>query len=215
MMDLTNCSSNSSATSSAAPPKYILGVDIGMRNMALCLLDAATCQVVFFDVLDILLQRSILHLDNLSDRQARKLDKKCSKKASVYELIEGVVQTLKNVQSFNDGMQHLCHVVIENQPHFKLPHMKNISVAVHTFYSTILPECMVEYMQPLSKFSGLGIDKKRLDKYAARKKMAVQCCRERLEHYGDARGMAQLALFKKKDDVADAYLLALRGVNVV
>lgn len=213
MMDLTQCSSSS--LEQLPVPRYVLGIDIGMRNLAMCVLDADTSQVVFMDVLDILLQRSILNMENLSERQEKKLNKKCSKRATGgYELIEGLVQTLRNVHTFQEGMQFICHVIIENQPP-ALPHMQKIATAIHTFYTTILPSCIVEYMQPMHKFIHLNIDKKKLEKYHHRKKMAVQCCLERLEHFQDAKGMTQMAMYKKKDDIADAYLLALRAVSVV
>lgn len=212
MTDLTKCSTISSEE---PVPRYCMGVDIGMRNLALSVVDSKTMTTVYLDVWDILLQRSQLDESALSARQEKKLNKKCTKKASVYDLVEGVCSTLRTLHAQVPEMEHVCHVMIENQPHYKLPHMKNIAVAIHTFYTLTLPGCRVQYMQSMSKFNGMRIEKSRLKKYNDRKRVAVECCIDQMEGHNDVIGMSHLALFKKKDDLADAYLLALQGVSTL
>jgi len=193
-----------------------MGVDVGMRNLALCVMNARTHQVVYMDVLDILLQCSVLVVADLAPREEKKLDKKRKKKhASVYELVSGVVATLKIVMETEPGLSGLVHIVIENQPHFKLPHMKNIAVAIHSFFQTIMPATRVQYMQATEKFAQLGISKAQLSQYRDRKKTAVAAMKECLDVHSDVPAATLLELYKKKDDLADAYLLALRGVALV
>lgn len=191
-----------------------MGVDIGMRNLALCILDPNTHQVVYMDVLDILLEESILCIPDLAPREKKKIEKKTKKKkyASVYELVSGLVNTMNKQIDTYPTFLDIRHVIIENQPHFKLPHMKNIAIALHAYIATRIPNCIVQYMQATQKFAGLaGISKKQLREYRDRKKLAVECMKERLEHFGDSIAMTQLALYKKKDDIADAYLLGLQA----
>ena len=187
----------------------VMGVDVGMKNLAICVLNCDTGHVVFMDVLDIFAQRSVLHMSAPEPKNAEKKRKK--KYASIYELVTGVIGTLENVLVYEPCLYHLSHCIIESQTPYHLPHMKNISTAIHTFLKTRIPNLTVQYMNAMSKFEGHGIPKKEISKYKDRKKLAVECARKHLEKMQDVAAITQFVLYKKQDDLADAYLLALRG----
>lgn len=199
---LTNCSMTCTRNS------LVLGVDVGTKNLALCYMNRETKTVYNMQLMNILTQKSVLELDPVAEK---KLVKK-EKKATTYQLIDGLVKTLNAVHEHIPRDDVVC-IIIENQPHFKLPTMKNIAVAIQTYYTMHTPSAHIQYMNGCTKYhlNHIKDDKK----YKDRKKLSVVLCKESMNKYQDVHGMLQLSSYKKQDDLTDAYLLALAGCDMV
>lgn len=164
------------------------------------------------DVLNIILQTSVLDVDEKKRLADKKLEKK-KKYSSVYDLVSGLVGTMnKIIEANREAFGGVSKVICENQPQHKLPHMKNIAIALQAYYQTVRPDVEFLYVNPLQKFRHFGLSKQQVGCYKDRKKMAVDQTISALTRHNDTQAMVQLSLYKKKDDLCDSYLLALQEV---
>ena len=106
------------------------------------------------------------------------------------------------------------HVIIENQPCIKNPTMKTLQVALATYFQSMQMlhpafAPAVGSVRAVSASSKLGAEWKGLS-YAERKKRSVELAKALLDSVDCADDMRQrFACSPKKDDLADAFLLAV------
>ena len=179
---------------------HIVGIDVGLRNLALCCIDDETGAIVHWDVLDV-----------LKDKKA--------KSVSIEKSVELLLEELKTLP-WLCALEAGDQVAIEAQPVGRAAtgnvRMKCVSHAIQSFVrlqtkagccfvnpkTKVGVEMLGEYVD-CSDAQGDENTKKR---YARHKKAAVVKVGE------DVKGTQWEAFFhnelKKKDDAADAFLLA-------
>lgn len=183
----------------------LIAFDVGVKNLSYCVLDDSS--VISWNII------------NVSDG----IDEKSSK--DFHTIAEALFSKLDSHFSDVD----VSHVVIENQPVYKNPTMKSIQMMLYSFFamrnlkrehniklSFIAASTKVKYAERVLKENcpdDLNELKKTKNKYAYNKKSAVHCVKLMIEssseiHFDDHL-VTRFSDSKKKDDLADAFLLAL------
>ena len=178
----------------------IVGIDVGLRNLALCCIDADTAEIVHWEVLDV-----------LKDRKA--------KSVSIEKSVDLLLAELGTVPWFGE-LEEGDTVAIEAQPVGRAAtgnvRMKCVSHAIQSFVA-LRTQAGCRFVNPKTKVgvemlgeyvdcSDAQGDENTKKRYARHKKAAVDKVGE------DVRGTKWEDFFhqklKKKDDAADAFLLA-------
>lgn len=108
-------------------------------------------------------------------------------------------------------LSNIKTIVIENQPVLKNPKMKSIQMILFTYFLIRKPEINVKLVPASSKLKfnikNEEIDKvnKVKNKYTRNKKLAIEYCKEFIKDNNEKTHF--FVNFKKKDDLADSYLL--------
>ena len=117
-------------------------------------------------------------------------------------------------------------VMIESQLHARNPAAVHVNVILHSYFACKYPLTSVQVVQAASKFKLVdprwyenlpdfeSVKETRSAKYTERKKYAVQVCLHILHVEKDTQAATQLTGERKKDDLADSYLLALQALDV-
>lgn len=183
----------------------LIAFDVGVKNLSYCVLDDSS--VISWNII------------NVTDG----LDEKSSK--DIHHIAEALFCKLDT--HFSDV--HVSHVVIENQPVYKNPTMKSIQMMLYSFFamrnlkteqniklSFIAASTKVKYAERLLKEhcpNDLMEFKQTKNKYTYNKKTAVHCVKLMIESSSEINFDDHLVTrffdSKKKDDLADAFLLAL------
>ena len=191
----------------------IISFDIGVKNLAVCLLEkpieSENPSIIYWDVI-VLSEEKKPNLDSIAESLFTKLD----------DLIEKY------------GLPDI--VLIENQPALRNPTMKSVQICVYSYYmlakhrndtqkpevmfisateklKVVLPkkptengstEVVAEAVKPKTKMS-----------YAVRKKQSIQMALQLLETLGDVESLEKMKSHKKKDDMADSLLQAIAWIQ--
>lgn len=208
-----------------ADPVFVLGIDVGLRNLALCLIrsdlsnskedpsnrtETPVTSVLAWHVLDVL---GMLE----------------TKQVDIPKAVELVVRRL---QSFDfsplpqDRKRIRLHVAIEAQPVGRQVsgniRMKCVSHAIQSFFLMSFPACTVTFVNPKNKFARELVEKVAAERaieapdlpegkltnkqrYAQHKKLAARLVSAVVE---GTEYVSWYRALKKKDDAADSYLLA-------
>ena len=168
--------------------RYILSVDIGIRNLALMLLeceqDYSIRDIVWFELLDITI---FCHLD-------RESKKTCSLFHS-----KTISDWLSHVFFLHKELFDLCEIIlVEKQP----PH-GHVSVEQLIFFQ-FRSKCILIYPRSVHKFFNWGPE---ID-YETRKVKSVQILEYRLEHTSRSWLRDEFQKLDRKHDISDAYIQA-------
>lgn len=208
----------------------ILGVDIGICNLALCVLEFQSSifdfQIILWELLDIscsLKCENVLRNGKICNKKASKMSEsgkaycsvhgkkeichKISNKTNLLFLTRNLQNTLKN---YLDILQTCDWVYIENQPALKNPLMKTLSVV---FYAYLAEHLNIKHIYFINASNKLKLNeqmtkeylKSRKNKYQARKQLSIIYVQMILEN----AGMNDYEISSsKKDDLCDAFLYA-------
>lgn len=213
----------------------VLGWDIGIKNLACCLLEANDNTTEIADM-------KILHWEiiNLTDVPDTFLCEDCNKNAKYYKInsnktksyfcgvhlkenrkIIKIPKMKKDLAVFGIKLQqallerkdiflnNIDKVVIENQPSLQNPFMKSIQMLLYSWFlfngSDVI---MLNANSKTKVYQGPDIEKPKLkSKYSIRKKVGILQCKYMLKENTNA--LKKLEDNKSKcDDLCDAYLLA-------
>lgn len=181
---------------------FTIAFDVGVKNLSYCIIDE-DFNVVNWDIIDI----------------TRGLDKKSCKNFHI--LASSLFQQLQSHFSYD-----MCidYVVIENQPAFKNPSMKSIQMCVYSFFamrnlhlerkiklSFIAASTKVKLAENLCSDMVEEIKAKYKTKYTYNKKISIYCATKLMSECDivNEELCASFQNSKKKDDLADAFLLSL------
>jgi hypothetical protein len=177
----------------------ILSIDVGYRNLAICLLEDG--QVVEWEVIDAIKE----------DGGSTPLPKRGND-----PIIIGLVT--KSLWARQEKLLSADIVVIEKQP-LRARVMRVLEGAIVAFFHTCrlaVPTCKVAKIDSFSARDKFEEYEHRLElkgktKYAARKKASAQLCTEYLKASGQESELFQKA--KKRDDLADALMQGVMYMN--
>ena len=126
---------------------------------------------------------------------------------------------IKNLNTID--LSTIKHVLIENQPALKNPVMKSVQMIIYTFFimngimninSPIENIHMVNARNKLKVYKGDPISCDKKGKYAQNKWLSVEYTKQMIGN--EDEGHIQLfSLYKKKDDLADAYLQGIYWIE--
>lgn len=169
----------------------ILSFDVGIKNMAYCMLDVTTRKIIAWDMIDLSCNTAAKDLETLS---------------------KGLIDALDELLMSHDGVE-IWHILIENQPVMKNPTMKSVQMMLFTYFRMmhIHGQCtthvkFVSAMKKNSYMKSKGYELKAKD-YQANKATSITCAKDWLEAnpINDA-WKEMLEAHKKKDDLCDALL---------
>ena len=214
----------------------ILSIDVGIKNLAFCILDEDS-KISEWNVLNII-------DDTLICNGVHKNGNACKAKASFYELIDNnkigycKTHTKPNLKPFKpkkvksipvreiserlyktlDSYKSILDVqkvLIENQPCLMNPMIKTVQVLIYSYFimkglmepsSTIEDVQFVNARNKLSFYNGPPIEIFSKNKYSQRKKESIEVCKYMLNNSNHLEFFLSHA---KKDDLADCYLQGL------
>jgi hypothetical protein len=113
------------------------------------------------------------------------------------------------------------NIVIENQPVLKNPTMKSIQIILYTYYliNKLGDDYTIKLVPANSKLK-FNITTPKIEeiktiqnKYQKNKKLAIEYCRHFIEK--DKKQLCYFDNFKKKDDLADSFLLIYYRINSI
>jgi hypothetical protein len=210
----------------------ILSIDVGLKNLAMCIMDSDT----------------IIHLWNVYNvfpeplvcKSLTKTKKICMKKASLScnsvgyckthspkdskvtiikekkiksytynELANNVINKLKEVTDSNNCFKTVDKVLIELQPKInqKMKFVSHIIFGFFVQYGT-KSVCFVRASQKLK-----GLDKSLTNTYRNRKETSVNCTKKFLLENNMTQWANYLDSFSKKDDLCDVFLMCISKKN--
>ena len=210
----------------------ILSYDVGINNLAYCLIDTnkndsngkITCnKILEWDIININDQVDILNNFNYEEKleecakSKKNIPKKIKKKKPD---IESITLGLYHYLNSHAELSNIDLVLIENQPCMKNPTMKSIQMIIFSYYilkKTNNANLNVKFISAQNKLKNYkeedyGLDMSNIkSKYTKRKKLSIAVCGEMIK---DDINMTELyKLSKKKDDLADSYLQAIYYIN--
>jgi len=193
--------------------KYVLSFDVGIKNLAFCLLE-----IDIKKKNEIILNENKLYeivniidwgiINNVED------DKKCSK-IGLDVLSKSCIS---NLDKHNFCNKKIDLVLIENQPCLKNPQMKSIQMIIYSYFmikgvlnenSQINEIKLISASKKLDVYNGPVIECNLKSKYSKTKKLSILYTKYILEFKKDEQNLGQFNSNKKKDDLADCYLQGL------
>jgi Holliday junction resolvasome RuvABC endonuclease subunit len=166
----------------------ILSIDVGIKNLSYCLLDANNNSV------------KVIDWDNISIT-----DKNC-KKIRVEEITECVLETLMG--QFNDSF-YADVVLIENQPMLKNGLMKTVAVVIYTYFNMLKLQFgnvkEVRFISATNKLKQIitGDTIANKETYKDRKKLSIALARQHIVNVAP-QFIEWFENQSKKDDCSDA-----------
>lgn len=176
----------------------VLAWDVGVIHLAYCLLEEDSAQIIQWGLLDLLEERPDTKIKDLSISELKTL-------------------MIKKLDQIKDQLLPCDLVIIENQPVLKNPTMKAVASCLFDFFlirgkvDSDLISIDVMYTSPINKLKcGIlppeeidALKKRYKSRYTVAKKLATRTCEVLVgpDH-------PTLCKSKKKDDLADAFLLA-------
>jgi len=177
--------------------KNIVSFDIGIRNLAYCVIETVQTTVETTESSDKRGTFSIKDWDVIS---------LCEKSEKVKDVPLQVLckRMGEKLESIPKLLQVDC-VVLENQPSYINPKMKSIQMMLFTFFvhRGIKDVMMFAPRQKLNVYKGPPVECHLKSKYARTKFLGISYCRYMIQH------LPLLGFFnqhKKKDDLADSLL---------
>ena len=211
----------------------ILSIDVGIKNLAYCILDEnkKICDWNVLNLIDETIYCCCL----------KKNGSPCKSKASFYEIINNkkngyckthtkpelnkiknrkvksisikeISQTLFETLNNYSEMLNVNKVIIENQPCLMNPMIKTVQVLIYSYFimnglmnndSNIIDVQFVNAKNKLSFYDGPPIELFSNNKYTQRKKESIEVCKYMLS---DNTQKEFFLSHTKKDDLADSYL---------
>jgi hypothetical protein len=173
--------------------KLVLSFDIGIKNMALCLMDTDSKKILKWKLIDISSEKK----NDLNDMS----------KNLINAMDDLVLEDLDVCDSFD--------VLIENQPVMKAPTMKSIQMILYTYFQVMsihdgrdIKITLVSAMKKNSFMKAKGYDVKSKN-YKSNKDNSMKYVEEYLSSNNDRVNLELLKSYKKKDDMCDALIQIL------
>jgi hypothetical protein len=214
----------------------VLSFDVGIKNLAFCLLNENDRLIEDWGILNICIDPICEHCHNnkrcdksatfqcdnfkvCSSHQKLKkyTDKKWKKipkcKNSVLEVGKKMIKILDEKKAFLD----VDVVIIENQPALKNPTMKTIQMMLYSYFlikGVVIEESdlntiqMINARNKLKAYKGPEIVCDIKDKYKKTKFLGIEYCKKMISENQqiDEKWRDLFETSKKKDDLSDAYL---------
>lgn len=211
----------------------ILSFDIGVKNLAYCLINSDGYKIEDWGILNISIEPTCSHIlkDRVCDNTAKKIidgELLCS---SHCKLKKYAGKKMKNVKKSNNQMlgqgKNIVEILdkknnflevdvvcIENQPALKNPTMKSIQMIIYSYFlikgvtnenSCIDNIEMINARNKLKAYDGEKVECDIKDKYKKTKYLGIKYCEKMIVEEENV----YIDLFsksRKKDDLADAYL---------
>jgi len=217
--------------------KKILSFDVGIKNLAYCLMCVDNKSILDWGILNISIDHVCDH--NMKGKSCDKSASKCDKNG--FKLCTGHSKlkmysdrNLKNIKKIDNHMFHMGKqiikkldeketfsevdiVCIENQPALKNPTMKSVQMIIYSYFlmKEINDIQMINARNKLKVYTGPKIECNIKETYKKNKFLAIKYCdfmiRENKEidkKYHDLYDSS-----KKKDDLSDSYLQGIYYID--
>ena len=185
----------------------VIGWDIGIKNLAYCVVEIKNEK---FKILD----WNIIDLRSENQIEGKK---KCAK-ISLKDLSRSLYENLEANKIF----KKFDYIIIENQPVLKNPTMKSIQMILYSYFAfkslklkdfkdLILMNAsnkMKVYTKPIDSTLTEKIDKLK-SKYSRNKKLSILHSELILQDHSTNEWLDFFKSNKKKDDLADAFLMCM------
>tara|TARA_X000000950_G_C13835300_1_gene627910 strand:- start:18 stop:617 length:600 start_codon:yes stop_codon:yes gene_type:complete len=185
----------------------VIGWDIGIKNLAYCVVEIKNEK---FKILD----WNIIDLRSENQIEGKK---KCAK-ISLKDLSRSLYENLESNKIF----KKFDYIIIENQPVLKNPTMKSIQMILYSYFAfkslkhkdfkdLLLMNAsnkMKVYTKPIDSTLTEKIDKLK-SKYSRNKKLSILHTQLILEEHSTNDWLELFKSNKKKDDLADAFLMCM------
>jgi len=219
----------------------ILSFDIGIKNLAYCLLCKDTQEIKDWGIINISCDDNCQYINTKGiacDKSAKhqttwfeneihlcpshtklkkytpplkKKFKKIKTNNSIYNIGRKMIEKLDEL--FSDI--ELNEIIVENQPSLKNPTMKSIQMMVYTYFLINNENANLEMINARNKlkvYNGPKIDCEIKDKYKKNKYLAIKYCHHMIKENED-KFIQLYNESKKKDDLADCYLQGIYYIN--
>lgn len=212
----------------------ILSFDIGVKNLAYCLINSDGYRIEDWGILNISIDPVCEHIlkgDKRCDKTGTKMidgslvctshcklkkyegmKMKKAKKVDNYMLEQG--KNIVNMMDKKNNFLDVDVVCIENQPALKNPTMKSIQMIIYSYFlikgvsnsnSKIDKIEMINARNKLKAYDGDNIECDIKDKYKKTKFLGIKYC-EKMIVDNEEKYIKMFNESKKKDDLADGYL---------
>tara|TARA_Y100000591_G_C21848450_1_gene710094 strand:+ start:2658 stop:3377 length:720 start_codon:yes stop_codon:yes gene_type:complete len=221
-----------------------IGWDIGIKNLAYCIINEKTDKIVDFNIINLIEEPKVYicsqlnkngscckskaqyvsktddiyycnkHYNKLDGKQQKLIKKiKAPKKVNKYSLEELGMELFKRLDE-NPLFLECTNIIIENQPVLKNPTMKSIQIMLYSYF--LIKNKNIEKIKLVNASNKLKVCKEKLseenqqkiskikDKYRKNKTLAIIHCEMMIS---DEKVLEFFNSHKKKDDLADAYLM--------
>lgn len=175
----------------------VLSFDVGIKNMAYCLMDLDNDNILLWDIVDI----------------------GGDKKNDLNQMSTNLIEFLDNILLSNLNDIEELEVLIENQPVMKAPTMKSIQMVIYSYFkiqqvhgSLNANISFVSATRKNTYMKSKGYDIK-AKTYKSNKENSILFIKDYLAKKGDNDKISKLESYKKKDDLCDALIQLLSFYN--
>ena len=214
--------------------KKILSFDVGIKNLAYCLLCSDNKSILDWGILNISIDPVCDH--KCCDKSASKCDKDGFKLCTGHSKLKMYKdKKLKNIKKIDNHMFHMGKqiikkldekenfsevdiVCIENQPALKNPTMKSVQMIIYSYFlmnSKINNIQMINARNKLKVYNGPKIECKFKETYKKNKFLAIKYCDIMIRENEtiDKKYHDLYDSSKKKDDLSDSYLQGIYYID--
>jgi len=217
----------------------ILSFDVGIKNLAYCLLDTEDLTIDDWNIINISVDPTCDHVNKgkCCDKTATKMTKDTGFKlcTSHCKIKMYKDKKLRNVPKLDNRMLSLGNqivkkldekknfmnmdvVCIENQPALKNPTMKSVQMIIYSYFlmnGKAKDIQMINARNKLKVYTGPKVDCDITDKYKQNKFLAIKYCDYMIRENShiDKKYHELYDDSKKKDDLSDAYLQGIYYIN--
>ena len=207
----------------------LIGWDVGIKNLSYCVVEYNDNNYVIRDwnIIDLRYDneetkeisdsKSKAKTKEITKTKTKAKEKKCSK-ISLKDLSRNLYKKLEENNSFSN----FDYVIIENQPVLKNPTMKSIQMILYSYFSfkslgieNFKDLLLMNASNKLKVYKG-DIDSEELEKinklkskYSRNKKLSILHSQLILETHSTETWLEFFNSNKKKDDLADAFLMCM------
>lgn len=217
--------------------KKILSFDVGIKNLAYCLLDSDDKSILDWGILNISVDPVCDHKakGKCCDKSASKTDKDGFKLCTSHSKLKMYKdKKLKNIKKIDNHMFHMGKkiiktldekenfsevdiVCIENQPALKNPTMKSVQMIIYSYFlmKEINDIQMINARNKLKVYKGPKIECDIKETYKKNKFLAIKYCDYMIRENSkiDKKHHDLYDSSKKKDDLSDSYLQGIYYID--
>ena len=192
----------------------VLSFDVGLKNIGVCevVLDDADMGKGF--------GINRMYLEDLCRHPSKKSTTKSTRTMNFEETSHELLEFLKrdfntNSASSRESKLPIRTVLIENQPALRNPKMKSLQIIIYTFFKlhhdnprVILVNANIKINRIITNTTNKTVVNEKTKKltYTQRKMLSVEKTKEILKERDMSHWVNYIEGFKKKDDMADAFL---------
>ena len=216
----------------------ILSFDIGIKNLAFCLLCKETQKIKNWGIINISCDDICQHVNTKNNKcensakykhndillctahsKLKQYPNKCKKiksENSIYNIGKKMIEELDKYPDF----LKCTDIIVENQPSLKNPTMKSIQMIVYSYFLIKNKNSNLEMINARNKlkvYKGPKIiipyENNKKNKYKINKYLAIKYCNKMIENE-NKQFIDLYTNSKKKDDLADSYLQGIYYINL-